>query len=65
MKKHNAYILSAMLCVGMGVGVAFFGIQHLSKPPVVESMGSSKNHGSYGHAINVYTTLSMIEKYAK
>jgi hypothetical protein len=70
MKRHNAYILSSMVCFAAAGGIGYFGISAMSPKAtnsVVESSteSSPSTRTSYIESIKLYSTLSMVEKYAK
>ncbi len=70
MKRHNAYILSSMVCLASAGGIGYFGISAMSTKPTNSVVGSSEDatpstRTSYIESIKLYSTLSMVEKYAK
>ena len=70
MKRHNAYILSSMVCLASATGIGYLGISAMSSKPTNSVAGSSEDatpstRTSYIESIKLYSTLSMVEKYAK
>ena len=70
MKRNNAYILSSMVCFVAAGGIGYLGISAMSSKPTNSVVGSSEDatpstRTSYIESIKLYSTLSMVEKYAR